>query len=338
MNQTETKKVLQIVDLLEKTTSRAIVSEFLESKKIPKSFVSWSTLFAQRLEPAINDHLLSVDELLLFLRDAEEHGKQHIFLYKCNAQLVPELIDRRRVEKALAARDLEAILGKPLLLSMPAVPSIAEVRWDESKSGDCLLIKEVERRESQKAGPVTKIGNKILKEYILTERRAVNVAKLHPDGLLEIRLASHAESSYENDLNRFWKQLDKLIPKDSFREISLSKAKKFLADEDSNLDEKVRFSTSMARNDDGITLSAATGSYKSDLSKNVGARKSIAEFLRYDDAYCDAHNFYLVPVEGILSRELHVVLSGEVNEFAITVSCSKDDYEYALRELRAFNR
>ena len=37
------------------------------------------------------------------------------------------------------------------------------------------------------------------------------------------------------------------------------------------------------------------------------------------------------------SRDVHVLLKGALNEFAVTAKCSKQDYEYVLTQLRKYN-
>jgi hypothetical protein len=40
----------------------------------------------------------------------------------------------------------------------------------------------------------------------------------------------------------------------------------------------------------------------------------------------------------LLSRDLHVLLGGLSNEFAVTMQCTRDDYEKVLADIRSFNR
>jgi hypothetical protein len=57
------------------------------------------------------------------------------------------------------------------------------------------------------------------------------------------------------------------------------------------------------------------------------------------DAHCDASNIWFKAGPGsVPARDLHVLLAGDVNEFAITARCSETDFEYALSELRSLNR
>ena len=42
--------------------------------------------------------------------------------------------------------------------------------------------------------------------------------------------------------------------------------------------------------------------------------------------------------EMLPSKDVHVILKGKLNEFAIPAQCSKQDYEYVLNQLRKYNK
>lgn len=58
-----------------------------------------------------------------------------------------------------------------------------------------------------------------------------------------------------------------------------------------------------------------------------------------DDVHCDSNNLFFRQREGYdtPSREVHVLMSGEYNEFAITTYCKTEDYEYVLQRVLEFN-
>jgi hypothetical protein len=73
---------------------------------------------------------------------------------------------------------------------------------------------------------------------------------------------------------------------------------------------------------------------------------SLDEFLKHK-AYCDTSNVWWLKGGGkqaenefdmIPSKDVHVLLRGAINEFAVTAKCSKQDYEYVLDQLRRNNK
>jgi hypothetical protein len=73
------------------------------------------------------------------------------------------------------------------------------------------------------------------------------------------------------------------------------------------------------------------------LFDDSGAAESIDKF-RGHGAHCDSSNIWFRPVEGIFTREIHVLVSGLSNEFAVTANCTRTEYEYVLNELRTCNK
>lgn len=56
------------------------------------------------------------------------------------------------------------------------------------------------------------------------------------------------------------------------------------------------------------------------------------------DGYCSSSNvWFLEGPSGIPSKKIHVLLSGEMHEFAITMHCRKADYDYVIGKIRFLN-
>jgi len=333
-----TQKLIQtkrISTLLRQTTSLQVVRDFLRQKSLPFSG-GWDELTNKRLIPYVEDGKVSADDLLALLGSAEECGKQHVFLYTGVPSRVATMIDEKRVLPILAERGLDVLLQQPLNLDMPAAPTIVDIRWEGTGSSRAFVIKEVYTHETRKKGKVDKVGNQIVQFYDVEPTRAVNIAKVYRDGLLEIRLASVSESSYKEQRERFLRHLGELVPIQEFSPLNFGTAKARLHSDRDNLTDKIRFSDAILRNENGVTIKVTTGSSEDDLAQDQGARAGQDAFLRHDNAYADGHNFWFRPVEG-LSKQILILLNGEPNEFGIMANCSETDYNYVLRELRALN-
>lgn len=331
------QKTKQIIELLRQTTKIPVVSEFLKQKGAHHSAGSWEDMETKRLLPALASKLISNADLIGLLRSAEECGRQHVFLYSCDAPRAIDLIDRARVSGILRSQGRESLLTEPQVLAQPASPTIVDVRWDTAAVDLRLVIKEVELRSQQRFLRTERDGNTLRKIYEIREERVVNIMRLHRNGLLEVRVGSHANSSqYQDDVNRFWRQVDAFIPRNDFLDVSMSLAKAKLLTDRNNLLDRIRYTDSTLRNDNGVVLRAATGSEASDLGQDEGAQASLDAFMQHD-AYCEGHNFYFKAVNG-LKNDVHVLMTGALNEFAVPANCSQEDYEYVLDQIRSLNR
>lgn len=328
-----------IIELLRQTTSLKVISEFLKSKGVPHSVVGWEELYSRRIEPAISSGAISKSDLVTLLRSVEETGRQHVFLYrtKTSAQ-AQELMARDRIKKALRKKGIEDLLDAPKVLDQPKSPTIADVRWDAASVDLRMIVKSIEQRVYQRYIGEKQEGNMLLKQYERVHERAVNIVRLHRDGLLELRIASHSNTNkYERDVRAFWGQIADLFSEADFVPISLQKAKNKLWNQREEFRDLVRFSDSTLRNDFGYVLRAATGDSDSNLAEDEGVVSSLDEFMKHK-AYCDGSNVWFVAKEsGSPSTDVHVRLSGEVNEFAVTAYCKPTDYEYVLAQLRTLN-
>lgn len=331
-----------IFALLQETTTQQVIGEFLKSKGIASSG-TWEVLRDRRILPAVANHAVTNEELLELLRAAEECGRQHVFLYKAKSGKDPvQLIDRSRIAAAARSAGLESILTSPRVLDQPVAPTFADIRWVSATADLALIIKEVYGHESRSFSHEDResVPGSVLRVYTLKRERAVNVARLDRRGNLEIRLSSRTTGTtkYVEDLKAFWRRIQPFLLSADFAPVSLASAKQRLVSDKAALRSKIRFSNSRLRNDNGTTMIAATGSEEvDDLYEDAGAGDGLAAFLAVDGGHCEGSNFHFKKSTE-LSRDVHVIMSGEPNEFAITADCSAEDYEHVLSEIKALNK
>src|SRR5579863_6500524 len=238
-------------------------------------------------------------------------------------------MDKARVEDLLKQMNLSSITSKARILYQPRQPTITDVRWD----GDALIVNVVKQRKRHELVGEGTDGDYFVKRYREIRERAVNLFKLSSSGILELRIYSHQNSSdYRTDVSEMWKITGEIFPRADFREYSMSNAKANLWKKRTELRDIVKYSDSKMRNSRGVTLAAATGTEEMNLYVDEGATKSIEEFLKHD-AYCDSHNVWWITHESgesannvLPSKEIHMILTRAVNEFALTSKCSEQDY------------
>ena len=330
-----------VFKLLQENSTLGEVAVFLKEKNLPYSAASWDELQEKRLQKALDDGKLSREDLVSLLRLSEEHGKQHVFLYSCPTKLARTLTEQSVLVPILKESGLEKIFQTPRILDQPATATVSDIRIEEEEKEKSLIVKLVEQRTYQSFVDQKTDGNFLLRRYREDKIRAVNLAKLRSNGLLEIRIFSHENANdYRNDLSKLWSQVNDVIPAREFKQLPLSNAKNNLWQKRKELNDVIRYSSSHLRNQHGTILSAATGSDGGSLFDDVGATRSIDEFLHHE-AYCDASNVWWIKDQpnspGTPSRDVHVILSGALNEFVLTAKCPKKDYEYVLSQIRAHN-
>jgi hypothetical protein len=175
-------------------------------------------------------------------------------------------------------------------------------------------------------------------EYDLERVRAVYIARLHSDGLLEVRIYSHRSGgarAYKEDVNQILASLVGMVDPAKTKVVSLQKLKDALWSRRASLQGYVRYSDSELRNEHGSRLRGATGREEADLFDDPATEASMETFGEKSDAYCESLNvWWKTQKDGRPSKDIHLWLAGDENEFAINQQCSRADYEHVLSELR----
>ncbi|GAB1578695.1 hypothetical protein [Bordetella petrii] len=331
------KRTHAIVALLRQTTNKDVVADFLKAKDLASSG-TWDDLLTKRIVPAVADNKVSNDELIALLRSAEEHGKQHVFLYQTPKATAQDRMARARITAELKRRKIEAILVQPMVLDQPDTPTIVDVRWESAHIDLSVTVKEVERRESQRFARQehSADGKRLIKTYDVVRERAVNVVRLHHDGLLEMRISARSTGStkYDQDVKMFWNRLRGIVDLGDYKPLPLAKFKAKLLDP-AALAGVIRSSGSTLRNADGTVMNMSSRGADADLYGDGGAADGISAFAARG-GFCDGSNFFFTK-NAHLSKDVHILVSGAVNEFAVTADCSEEDYRYVLSQVRRLN-
>lgn len=336
------KSARAVFDLIAKATSLEVLRSFLKSKNLPSSAGSWDLMLEKRIEPAYDVGAITYDDLLGVLRDVEEHGRQHVFLYTIKPERARALASSGRVARIAAEQSISGVLGAPLALDLPAKPTIVDIRNERFRIRDevveTTVIKQVETRETVEFLGKKPTSTGFVKEYGVEKTRAVNVARLFNSGLLELRIAARDNTTrYHDDVKALFAAVRPFLPHDEFAPLSLRKAKDRLWKDRASLGHLVRYSSYKAKNDFGVTMSAATGSFEDDLVADEGAKKGMQAFIDSNGFGHSSNVFFKIP-NSSPAREVHVLISGESNEFALTAACSAEDYKYVLEQILSFNQ
>jgi hypothetical protein len=277
--------------------------------------------------------------------------------------LTPELMDRKRVTAALTKIGAIDALRAPNILVSPTEAKLTEVRFEESFLGKALVVKVTDETVyREEIFPRDRSGSKEIRTYELNPRRIVNIARLHENGTLEIRISQYAETDntgpylekgqtslafddvqrrYERLVARFRKFIAPILPNQDFTAHSLARAKLAFWKEYSEISDRIRFSNTTV--DDGHTVAAKfmskAGARGASIRDQTAVVKS-ADALLADGALLDTHNMQWLRREGEKTPavDVHVRLAGLPHEFAVLVNCTRQDYEYVLRDITRYNR
>ena len=135
-----------------------------------------------------------------------------------------------------------------------------------------------------------------------------------------------------------WSLCNPIVDALKFKQLSVIKVKKYLWEQRKKLEGRIRYADSRCRNAAGAVLTLATGSEQASLYEDAGSTASIDVFVKHEGAYDRSDVFWLKGNNGQQpSRDLHTIFDGAVNQFTITMSCSRSDLEWMLAQIRGFN-
>lgn len=328
-----------LFQLVEQAGTLEAVRDLLRAKQRPFSAGSWEFMFKERVRPALEAGALSEDDLLALLRDSEEYGRQHVFLFKRTTGT--GLPDNGAIRRWLKRSGAEDVIERPLLVDKPGQATIAEVRRERGKGGDNLVVKIVETRTYKTRVSEVEQGSRTIVTYERETVRAINVVRLHSDGMLEVRVYSHrnAGGDYSRELSRLIKVVSGIFPPIHYVDWSLHRAKAALLDQHHALNGTIRYSDTEIRSDKGSIFHLTTGPQEADLFADAAAEEGHKGFTKQGNTSCSGLNvWWRAQKLGPPSRDVHVLLSGEPNEFAVTQQCTPSDYEHVFAAIRSLNR
>ncbi len=336
------RKLEQLLDLLEASSSLSEVSIVLKAHSIPTSG-TWKQI-RERIVPAVKAGKLPDSAVFRLLRDSEEYGGQHVFLYETTKTNAANLVNDETLAKRLGTLGRNDLLKEPDLLSRAGSRALADARIETGPSGRALVLKAVEARIFYKLQNQydEKGGQFRIKRYQRHEVRSVDVLRIHSDGFAELRIHAHDLSAdYSDQVTNAWHFFAHFASRFQFNDKSISKAQQNLWKSKAALKNVLRYSDSRLRDTKGTVLTAATGAHQDSLFDDEKASKSIDAFWD-DDTVCDKSNLWWLKTSDELgsvpSRPVHTVMAGSPNEFTVPGTCNREDYEYVLAQIRKANK
>ena len=325
-------------DLLRKHSTLQAVSKYLNDKSLPSSSPSWPVLF-ERLVTLLGDGSLHRSDILRMLRDAEEFGRQHIFLHTCSKTTALGMLNEAALSDNLEKLDLLEIKTKPRIVGKSKGLQLVEARIDTPKKGGLrsLILKAVDVNSYRERESKVIDGDREIETYLWQHDRVVDLISVREDGLLEVRIESRRNSvNYEELADNLFTKTTGLVERIKFQPLSLAKARLTLIQKRSQMGHMVRFADNQLRDKYGNSISVASGSKQQELyTKGSASDKAMDGFLSVGTPTCDEIDCFWLTRKGSPepSVELHMLIQGANNEYTLTAQCSRKDYEYGLAQI-----
>lgn len=328
--------------LIKKATSLSKVRDLLKQAGLPHSARSWDDLIDRRLRAGVKNGQLNEQKLIDLLSESEEYGKQHIFLFRLREKV--EAPTAKDLKDYLVSEGAESLLEQPKVLDTPESFTLTDVRPD--KNGTGFLLKYTGRHQYvERVGESPEqLASSGKTEFSVRYRqvidRAIWVARLQHDGLLELRIQSKANSTkYKDDVHNFWGLLQGLLARADFEPVSLLSARTKIWKERGKLENEFRFTSSTLVNNKDSRVHATVGSLEMDLHDDDGADSSIEAFLGHNDAYCNGLNVWIRgDSSDDLSGDIHVIIAGELNEYALPAKCLEQEHVHVQKRIQSLNK
>ena len=327
--------------LLRKFTSIAVVSSYLKEKDLTFSAGSWEALLVNRVKPALEAGELDREDIVSLLREVEEHGRQHVLLFRLSASDASLLTNPNELPKLLKKSPYADAFNSPKIVNMPAGQTIVDIRLNTLAKGHELVIKAVEGRFYKRLISKKKDGNFETWLYENVKERAVNVVRVGPDGQVDVRIQSHQrKADYAEEAQKLIDLCVGLIDPLRISQVSITKAKMLLATNPPAFRSRISFGNGILKNKTGSGIRVFGGQESLNLNDDEGIVEGTAAFCKKNQAYCEEVNLYWKPaVENNLpSTAVHTWLSGAINEFTLTSQCDRADYEYVLGQIKLANK
>ena len=341
MNRITESELAIVYKVLQDNTSIQVVSRFLKLQELTSSAGSWDMLIRSRIAPAVKAGSLDRLDLIKLVRSVEEHGRQHVLLFKLPKHVSQQLMNEERVKAALMRFDLLPLFENARIVDLPNGQILVDVRHSRIGKQRELVIKAVDGRVYRRLVSRKTEGDFETLVYENYRQRAVNVVRIMEDGAVDVRIQSHRRViDYQAEAEKLLDLCHPLLDRLQLEAVPVTSAKMYFANKPAELRGRVRFGNGKFRNRKGGGMSVSTGSEQQDLYDDEGAVEGTAAYLKRNEGFCEEASLYWLPkVENsIPSGELHTLIAGAFHEYALTNQCDAADYEYVLEQIKKANR
>lgn len=341
-----------LLKVLENQTVLGAVRDHLRDKGLPSSASSWEQMLEKRIKPALANGSILRDDLVELIRASEEHGNKHVRLFRYAddslADLAPAFDCAKVKEWGRANR--YPVSGDYVFASYPAAPTVTEVRVGDGEDEAAFILKIARTENRRKKAELKEIDGEIFYVAAKVAYRAVDVVKIHADGLIEVRMDPRAEPPicYKGSAAAAIKFLEGLVNRAHIRELSLANAKATFSglksvgeaeeeveEEVDNVSQKFELYEASHKNGLGDRVHSSSLVEKGGMTASTVMPKVIEVFtVGEHDPYCErvrvSYNH-----EGV--KKINAILSDDINEIIFTAKLTRVEHESVLEAILAVN-
>jgi hypothetical protein len=236
------------VRLLRKNSSINAVSSFLKRRNLVSSATSWDGLLDLRIKPSLQSGALDRGDIVQLIRESEEYGRQHVFLFRCSKSEALSLNNESVIRSRLADLDLGNLLSNPRIIDTPRGLQLVDVRLEGLGNERSLIVKGIGVRRRRVHIGTEKSGNREIVTYEWEEDRCVNVLRVSTQGLVEVRIQSYRNAvDYAAEAEELFAKCTGIVDRLKFEDFSLARARLHLIQKRNSLSDFVRFAENTLR-------------------------------------------------------------------------------------------
>lgn len=331
-----------VTRLLRKNSSLSATSAYLKNKELRSSAGSWEEMREERLKPELAGGKLDRLDILRLLQDAEEYGRQHVFLFRADPHTTASLLSPASLRGSLVKMGIEELYDKERIVEMVPGLQLVGMRHETDGKGTAFVAKLLNVRKYMEQNGKPEINGKHRTIHqVEKEDRAVDIFRLRTDGLTEVRIQSHRNAvNYADEAEEVFAKLTGIVDRMKFPDFSLMKARRFLLENGPKLTNEYAFGAGVAKTKKGGSVSLGAhvfgqGMFDGGDDEMEGALETLKQKaggrLNCDNANCMLKKQTTGP-----TADIHIYVGGKNNELSIIPHCSKADYQHVLAKILSY--
>ncbi|CTQ56728.1 hypothetical protein LP7551_05289 [Roseibium album] len=325
-----------LFEVLQNQTTLENVRGMLRDKGLPHSASSWHAMFERRLQPGLKNGKIEVEEIVQLISESEEHGHKHVLFFQYDLDRLHELehlFDSAQVEKWAKSKQFPGA-GDYVFEAYPDKPTVTEVRVGDGATGGAFVLKTAQTLKRKRPAERKQIDGVWFWVANEVSYRAVDVLKVHDNGLIEIRVHTRSDNiSYSGAALSALNIVHGLFNTAALPELSLKSVKVFLSAPKNKDEVSENFEVYEAnfKNDQGDRMQSSSLQDRGGILSSKVMPEVIDQFSDSEhDPYCER-----VRVSYKMGdvKKINIILTENANEIITTSNLSRDEYEEVLGAL-----
>ena len=305
----------------------AFTQDFLRDRGLP--FSGTKAKLRERLEGYLSDGRLDAPDLVRLLNTIEGWGNQHIYLYKGSSKLIEPWLEEDSVRKRLADLGLADLFNRQRPLVLPEETTLSSIEWTPER----VRFVWIEKRQWEERVSEEDIEEEgmVWRAYRINVSRGLiafdwDLASGH--AMLMIQRLPRG-TKYHHIRDRFERELEPILDLSQFEQVRVSRAIQRIQESGEVRRRQLAYQT---RRGGKATFTSA------DWSRDTFADPDLeraGQALRSGTAGL-LGNFYWLPVQGKLGRELHSKLYASDQRVGVFGEHLEQNVRYVLFRIRYY--